>query len=178
MANARQVLAIKFNRKAARMLVEFVNMEPDLSKFVPKWGGIFGLSWSQFDIKSTQRIIRSLWQGKKAGIEGFQIGLSLGLNPPNYAEGHEPMIQPPLIVDFRAGGFRVIPRDLEQLIWLVLLQHSRHLGVCQNKKSPGYGWPHPYFIKYRPEQKYCCDRCAAPAKREAKRQWWNRNRAK
>jgi hypothetical protein len=181
MANARHVLAIKFNRKAARMLTEFVNMAPEppvISRFVNKWQGLFGLKWpgSQSDFPDTQRIIRSFWRGKKRGIEGLQIGLSLGLEPPNYAEEGEPMIKPPFTVDFETGSLYLTPHNLNQLLWLTLLQHARSLGICQH--AGGHGWTHPYFIKYRREQKYCCNPCAAPAKREAKRRWWNQNRAK
>jgi hypothetical protein len=176
MANTRHVLGINFNRKAARMLVELVNMTPEpapISKFVSKWEGLFGLQWpgSQSDFPETQRIIKSFWQGKKRGIESFQIGLSLGLEP----HDGEP-IKPPFTVDFETGGLYLTPHDLRQLLWLTLLQHARNLGICQH--AGGHGWTHPYFIKYRREQKYCCNPCAAPAKREAKRRWWNQNRAK
>jgi hypothetical protein len=181
MANARQVLAIKFNKKAARMLTEFVNMPlepPVISRLVNKWQGLFELQWpgSLSDVPGAQRIVKSLWQGEKKGIEGFQIASSLGLEQPDYAEEGEAIIKPPFAVDIERGGLWLVPRDLHQLLWLTLLQHVRSLGICRNAR--GSGWSHPYFIRYRPEQKYCCEQCAAPAKREAKRQWWNRNRAK
>jgi len=38
--------------------------------------------------------------------------------------------------------------------------------------------PAPYFIAIKRWQKYCSEKCAAPATREQKRQWWRDNRAK
>jgi hypothetical protein len=48
---------------------------------------------------------------------------------------------------------------------------ARH---CANAECPA-----PYFFaKDNKPQKYCCSKCAGPAKREAKRKWWAENRAK
>jgi hypothetical protein len=38
--------------------------------------------------------------------------------------------------------------------------------------------PAPYFLAAKRSQKYCSEACAGPALREAKRRWWNENRAK
>jgi hypothetical protein len=180
MSRPRQVLVIRFNKKAARMLVEFANTGPkteEIAKFTTKWKGLFGLKWpsGESSFLASQRIVRKYWQGMKKGIEGIQIGVSLGLRQPDYAEEGEALISPPFSVDAEGGALFLDPRDLEQFVWLTLLQHSRRLGVCKN--PDGSSWCHPYFIKYRARQKFCSDACAAPAKRDAKLKWWHENRS-
>ena len=180
MSRPRQYLVIRFNKKAARMLVEFVNTGPkteEIGKFTTKWKQLFGLKWPGGEVSflASQNIVRKYWQGMKKGIEGFQIAASLGLRQPDYAEEGEALISPPFSVDAAAGGLFLDPRDLQQLVWLTLLQHSRRLGVCQN--PDGSSWCHPYFIKYRARQKFCSDACAAPSKRDAKLKWWHEHRS-
>jgi len=180
MSRPRQYLVINFNKKAARMLVEFVNTGPkteEIDKFTTKWKQLFGLKWPGGEVSflASQRIVRKYWQGKKKGIEGVQIALSLGLRQPHFAEEGEALISPPFSVDAAGGALFLDPRDLEQLVWLTLLQHSRRLGVCEN--SDGSSWCHSYFIKYRAKQKFCSDNCARPAKRAAKLKWWHEHRS-
>lgn len=43
---------------------------------------------------------------------------------------------------------------------------------CQNP-----GCPAPYFIAEKRWQKYCSEACSGPATRDAKRRWWQENRA-
>lgn len=51
--------------------------------------------------------------------------------------------------------------------------HSADLmRVCMNPECPAR-----YFIAYRRTQKFCSEKCAGPGQREAKRRWWNENRA-
>lgn len=179
MSRPRQFLVINFNKKAARMLVEFVNTgskTEQIEKFTTKWRNLFGLSLPgrESDFLSMQGIVRSFWEGKKAGIEAMQIALSLGLWQSDYAEEGEALISPPFSVDTRRGALLLDPGDLGQLVWLTLLQHSRRLGICEN--AAGSSWCHPYFIKYRARQKFCSDACAAPSKRDAKLKWWHEHR--
>jgi hypothetical protein len=47
---------------------------------------------------------------------------------------------------------------------------TRH---CPNPMCPA-----PYFLAEKRSQKYCSEACAGPGLREAKRRWWNENRAK
>lgn len=49
-------------------------------------------------------------------------------------------------------------------------ENARH---CPNPECPA-----PYFFARRRQQRYCSEVCAEPAQREAKRRWWNANRAK
>jgi hypothetical protein len=181
MTRPRPVLAVKFNKRAERMLVEFTNIglkPPADAEFLKKWSGIFELKGDLNGLRETQRIVRSYWQGMKKGIEAFQIAVSLGLEQPSYAQEGEAIIKPPFAVDVDTGALLLAPHDLEQLVWLTLLQHSRRLGICENAKPDANTRSHPYFIKHRLEQKFCSDSCAAPSKREAKKRWWNLNRAK
>jgi hypothetical protein len=46
------------------------------------------------------------------------------------------------------------------------------------KHCGGPDCPAPYFIAIKKWQKYCSEKCAGPAARESKRQWWRENRAK
>jgi hypothetical protein len=46
------------------------------------------------------------------------------------------------------------------------------------KHCAGPECPAPFFIAVKRWQKYCSEKCAAPATREQKRQWWRDNRAK
>ena len=73
MSRPRQVLVINFNKKAARMLVEFVNTaskKEEIEKFTTKWTQLFRLDWPgrESDFLATQGIVRAFWEGKKKGI--------------------------------------------------------------------------------------------------------------
>jgi len=157
------------------MLVEFVNCLPDepaFLRFSGKWQRVSPLKWES-DHKSflwSQGLVRAIWEGKKKGIEGLQVKLGLGIQPEAYfAEEGDVVPAPPISVDWDRGQLFLTPRNLEDLIWLVLLQQSRRLGICASK---GNDCPTPYFLKYRPQQEFCSDACALPRQREFKRRWW------
>lgn len=61
---------------------------------------------------------------------------------------------------------------LEQALWYLQAQ-GRRAKCCGNEYCSA-----PYFFATRKNQKFCCDECAIPAKREAKLRWWNENRGK
>lgn len=46
------------------------------------------------------------------------------------------------------------------------------------KHCSGPDCPAPYFIASKRSQKYCSEKCAGPAERESKREWWRNNRRK
>src|SRR6266481_9450685 len=97
MSKPRQYLVINFNKKAARMLVEFVNTGPkteEIDKFTTRWKSLFGLKWpgGEDSFLASQGIVRKFWEGKKKGIEGIQIALSLGLRQPHFAEEGEALV--------------------------------------------------------------------------------------
>ena len=61
----------------------------------------------------------------------------------------------------------------EQAI-IYLERHWDRARFCGNVECPT-----PYFFaKTRKPQKYCGSKCAGPAKREAKRRWWNKRSRK
>lgn len=45
------------------------------------------------------------------------------------------------------------------------------------RRCPNPTCPAPYFFAVKRAQKFCSTSCAEPAQREAKRRWWNENRA-
>jgi hypothetical protein len=53
-------------------------------------------------------------------------------------------------------------------------QHQAKRALhCPNPDCPA-----PYFFASRKGQKYCSEKCAEPAQRAAKRNWWQQNRGK
>jgi hypothetical protein len=165
-------VAIRLGRRAERMLLDFVNTRPEdgaFLRFRKKWEP-YGLKWNgnAGDFRESQGIVRKTWTGKKAGFEGIQVELSLGLRGGN---GEEEVPPPPIRVDWAESSLCVSPRNLHDLVWLALLQHSQRLGVCENHLKGG-GCPTPYFLKYRPAARFCSDACAVTAQRESKRRWW------
>lgn len=172
--NESHTLAVRFGKRAERMLEDFVNClqgpEP-FKRFKQKWeAGPFKWRGGQEHFLWSQRVVREIWEGKKKGIEGMQVGSSLNIEPGGYfAEEGEHIGPPPVQVDWEAGQLVFVPRNLEDVVWLTLLQHSRRLGICENKDG---GCVAPYFLKYRARQKFCSDKCAEPAQRQFKRNWW------
>jgi hypothetical protein len=56
---------------------------------------------------------------------------------------------------------------------LYLKKNLRRARHCANKDCA-----HPYFLQSRKGQKFCSEKCSAPALRAAKREWWRVNRGK
>ena len=54
-----------------------------------------------------------------------------------------------------------------------LQKNLRRALYCPNPACPA-----PYFFSKKKGQRYCSEACALPAQREAKRKWWNENRAR
>ena len=180
-------LAVRFGKRAMNMLTELANIGPEREykdrlphlsdndrrifdeRFRRRWerdglhwpGDADGFFW-------TQHIIREVWKGQKKGTEGFQVELSLGFTQQR-ANEYESPVQPPVHVDWKSGSLYIAPRNLRDLAWLTLLQHSQSLAICANQKN---GCPRPYFIKRKPNQRFCSDACALPAQRAFKRHWW------
>ena len=65
------------------------------------------------------------------------------------------------------------PRSLSAALAMAAWSYSRRLAVCWNPECPA-----PYFLASRNNQRYCSDGCTVVAKREAKRKWWSKHRAK
>ena len=165
---------IKFGRRAENMLFEFVNTLPKEEAFLhfkKRWER-YGLEWpGNFgNFRFAQDTARRLWEGKKAGIEGIQVALSLGLAISSRED--EQTFAPPIYVDWDAASLFVSPRNLQDLVWLTLLQNSKRLGVCENYSNGGQ-CDSPFFLKYRPAARFCSQPCALTAQQESKRKWWN-----
>jgi len=157
------------------MLVEFVNCRPEEAAFVRfknKWERVGPQKWAgdHKDFLWSESLVRAIWEGRKKGIEGFQVMLGLGIQTEDtYADENDLVPASPIAVDWDLGRLVLVPRKLEDVIWLTLLQQSRRLGICADKDN---GCPTPYFVKYRPQQEFCSDACALPRQREFKRRWW------
>lgn len=159
---------IRFTKVAAELLLDFANTRKDgFARFDLKWGekGPRG-SWrgGEENFFETQRTVRDAWEGK-AGPQAVAVGLGLLPGLPAYYDWSMPLLR----VNWEEGSLWLSPRDLNEYVWLSLLQYSQRLGICANKDN---GCPTPYFLKSKPNQKYCSDGCALPAQREFKRQWW------
>ncbi len=166
-------VVIGFGKRAERMLVDFVNTmpEPDgFARFKEKWERDLELKWigAADDFRVSQSIVRKTWDGTKRGIEGHQVALSLGLLG---SDGEDEVPPPPIHVNWEESYVYVAPRHLEDLVWLTLLDHSQHLGICENHRKEE-SCPTPYFVKYRPTARFCSEACAVTAQRESKRRWW------
>jgi hypothetical protein len=125
---------------------------------VEKWGDRTSRGWSDHvqGILEAQQIVRSIWEGKLRGSEDQSVGLGLGLTVPR--RDYDPRYFDSSIVLFHVsweyGCIWARPRDLNDYVWLSLLQNSKRLAVCANKED---GCPAPYFIRSKPNQKFCSD---------------------
>jgi hypothetical protein len=75
---------------------------------------------------------------------------------------------PPIHVNLDAGTVVLLPRTVDEALWIALLQNYKKLAICENKNCQ-----HPYFLRYRPRQIYCSEKCALPSQREFKKRWWD-----
>lgn len=163
----------KFGKRAERMLLDFANTLPEhagLARFRANWERYgLKLGGNEANIFQLQGIVRAMWEGKKKDIEGVVVAQSLGLVG---SDGGEEVTPPPIEVDWTGSSLLVAPRMLDDLIWLTLLQHSQRLGVCENHVNGGE-CPTPYFLKYRPQARFCGSQtCVITAQRKSKREWW------
>jgi len=175
MKNEPNTLAVRFGKHASRMLVEFANCLADSAAFIQfrrKWEQVSPLKWKgdHDGFLWSQGLVREIWDGKKKGMEGLQVMMGLGIEPADHtAEEGERVPAPPIVVNWQAGHLVLRPRNLEDLVWLTMLQNSARLGICTSRKDRCLT---PYFLKYRPQQEFCSAACAKPRQREFKRRWW------
>jgi hypothetical protein len=184
MAQSRYTLAVGFGKRAATMLVELVNARPDpaaFERFKERWElppqtdkpADRGFRWDggYSDFTNTQDLMRRLWEEQRGLPQRLNVAMRLGLEPVGTAEngGVVVAVQPPIALDWANSRLELLPRSLNELAWLTLLQHSRRLGICANKE---HGCPTPYFLKTKPKHRFCSEACAAPTQREFKRRWW------
>ena len=163
------LMPIKFSRRVgAEMLRTFANLEPSeeqVDAFTERWS--YG-AWPWIGgievFRETQRLVREIWRGKQEGSEGQIVRMGLAS-----ARG-ENFPQLPIDVAWDEGGLVLRTRDLNDMVWLTLLQNGRRLAVCQNPECKA-----PFFIRYKRDQKYCSVACGMPARLESNRLWWARH---
>jgi hypothetical protein len=69
----------------------------------------------------------------------------LGLGPylrPEYEGTSLSLIE----VYWKEGSLRLAPRDLNDFVWLMLLQHKPQVAICANRDG---GCQTPYFLRWR-----------------------------
>jgi hypothetical protein len=175
--------AFRFRKGAAKTLIEFVNTRPEteayerfLAKFAynePDRPPVHPWSGSEAEFRDVQEKMRAIWEGRKGSAPNLHFNQHLGFVPP--PKGQAPL-RPPFMTDWKSGIIHIQISHLNQALWLILLQYSRQLGICENH-TRFQDCPSPYFIKYRPNARFCSEECAATAKREAKRRWWDKHRS-
>lgn len=162
---------------ATKMLVEFVNAK-DFSYFRKRWQWHLLMNWlgGEKEFNRTQALIRGVWRGERDGATEVALRLGLGLPIGRKIQTYK---RPEIYADWKMGTLRLRVLDLNELVWLTLLHESRHLAICENstEKDPRAKCPTPYFLKYRPQSRFCSDGCAKPSQRAAKRKWWRKKTA-
>jgi hypothetical protein len=171
-------LAPRLQEKAAELLTEFANTRAeDCERFDSRWFKQTGQAWyagtgrevGAQSFLQVQQQVQEIWEGKHKDSESQIIAHGLSLLVPRQEEGYADTSQLLFHVSWESGCIWARPRDLGDYVWLSLLQYSRQLAVCGNREN---GCPAPYFIRKKPNQKFCSDACALPAQREFKRRWF------
>lgn len=173
-------LAPRLQAWASGLLLDLANARPGpeaFARFKRRWERYgLPLGGDEGYFRWVQQRLQEVWDGRKAGIEGTQVALCLGLRT------DEPVLDldtgrfldssgepPPIRVDWSGGRLYLEPRDLMEVAWLTLLCNSRRLAICGNQMN---GCLTPYFLRTKPKQRFCSDACALPTQREHKLKWW------
>jgi hypothetical protein len=157
---------MKSIRKDAELLVSFANARrEDFARIVQSVHKATGKVWQGGieDFVQTQERIREVWEGKRDGGEAVALGLGLVRDHSDCDSKVVPE------VDWKHSTMRILGKDLNAYMWLLLLENSKRLCVCENV---GTDCQHPYFIQKKPNQRFCSSECAVPSQREFKRKWW------
>jgi hypothetical protein len=143
------------------------------SVFRRKWEGP-NCFWILDSPAQTIAALRAIWSGKledQAIVTEISQRLRLGERQPwEWAMLHpeSSLDAPPIHVNLDAGTVVLLPSTVDEALWIALLQNYKKLAVCENQTCQ-----HPYFLRYRPSQRYCSEKCALPSQREFKKRWWN-----
>jgi hypothetical protein len=171
-------VAISLPKWAPGMLVDFANASEEWfrkqwrKKYV--WKDLLTWTDESEGFSRLQETVRQVWRGTASG--GYEVSRHLGLG--EYGSERE-ADGSPLHIDWKRSTIWFRASDLNEILWFTLLRYSQDLGICANEKSeknPRGTCVTPYFIKYRPQQQFCCEDCTLPAQRESKRRWWNEHR--
>jgi hypothetical protein len=143
-----------------------------------EWGGVSGFGLTAFDLIETRDLLRRVWTApERRSREWYSFHLRLmfygwearadfirnhpvsTITDPGWSKLS--YFDPPPVTPFEASVFYLQTSIAERA------------KRCGNSDCPA-----PYFIAVKKWQKFCSEKCAGPANRESKRQWWRDNRAK
>lgn len=157
---------------ATKMLVDFVNVR-DFGDFQKRWRWHQGMDWrgGETSFKRVQALVCGVWRGKRDGATEVAWHLGLGMPKGDKVQTYK---RPDIRPNWKTGTLNLSVFELNELVWLTLLHESPRLAICKNslEEHSGVKCPTPYFLKYRPQSKFCSDLCAIPSQREAKRRYW------
>lgn len=174
------------------MLLYLANA-PDFERFLKSWQWRGGMAWigGQSEFNRVQDLVREIWRGEESGAYVVAKELGLGISPVGGDFGRDKTADEPGLVpteetrkrshiypDWGTGTLIVRLLDLNEHVWMTLLHESRRLAVCRNSPlggEPAGECPTPYFLKYRPQQEFCSEKCAGSRQKESKRRWWKNN---
>ena len=142
------------------------------SAFRRKWEGP-NCFWILNSPAQTIAAMREIWNGKlenQAIVTEIGRWLRLGERQPWEWANHpdDALEAPPIHVNLDAGTVVLLPRTVDEALWIALLQNYKKLAVCENQTCQ-----RPYFLKRAITQRYCSEKCALPSQREFKLRWWN-----
>lgn len=167
-----------------QLLVDLANER--FPYFLKKWGGRGLMLWldGEKEFNRVQELVRAVWRGEESGAMVVTKELGLAVPPDWKIDGvlsrsddePNPLQRSHIYADWDKGTLQLILMELNEHVWMALLQESRHLAICKNSElggTPGGECSTPYFLKYRPQQEFCSEECAKPRQRETKRRWWD-----
>lgn len=198
--NSRQkssdkILGVITARKAERVLLDWVNLPSvaegvDSDKYeqiLQHHSDVFTLedtraeaqkAWRQElnrALQTGQACLRRVWDAPDPRRRDWHIFVLRGL----YQDSQRRVLAPVRGVftsmrdahDFLPDVPAVTP--VEAALFYLQSRLAHRMLHCPNPTCAA-----PYFFKTKKVQKYCSPECADPARREAKRIWWNQNRGK
>lgn len=160
-----------------QLLLDMAN--GDFLFFWKKWH-LYGLRhWlgDEQEFRRSQQLIRAVWAGKENGARVVAQNLGLASSSvEDESNDADERRRSHIYVDWGRGALEMVLLDLNEHLWMALLQQSQKLAICRNSEiggTPGGSCSTPYFLRYRPQQTFCSQECAEPRQRETKRRWWN-----
>jgi hypothetical protein len=179
-----KILGVIDRREAEGLLVEWANLRDDDSraclKLLARYRDVFKetLPITSLALLSYRETLRKAWDApdrRRRDWYTFQLRHAFEFSKRLKAAGEDveqlwregnrerlmELMEPPSITPLEAVAF---------YFQTYIAERAKHCG--------GPDCLAPYFIAVKRWQKYCSEKCAGPATREAKRKWWNDNRAK
>lgn len=152
---------MKSHSKAKRFLQELASTRPDrLHAFASKWG----VNASGRELELMKCELKHFWalgnveQGRKERETQLISWVSTSRNP--------------VVWNSKTETIELNPSCLSIMLASHCSAVKDKMTRCENKRCARL------FFKIRSDQKYCCQECAEPAKREAKLRWWHERNQK